>query len=386
MMKLARFLALLLTMVLVLLFFYLSPIYKTLECLQGAYNIGVQFHYIKDETRKINDKSRELMLTVWYPTSIHATGKMFYPLAQNMPIFKNEIQSKIPLPDFVIKRLLNVKSCSIIDAPIAPDQKFPLIIFCAGCAGDPVNYNRYIESIVKNGYIVVGISHSFVSPEGIIKYEMAADVLTNSGESFKELNDQVKDVIFTLDQVIELNKSDTILKGSIDLEKIACMGHSFGGAVALAAARQDKRCTAAINLDGSLTFDPHGEQPIEKPVLNLLSDYERESFLSQRLKNVDTSKAEYLAYKYSSFFKLRKKIHDPVYTMVIKKSGHDSFSDYIFLKYPLAKIFHIDSGEADCYKIFYKINTISVQFLDTYLKRSATFLETFSNLYYLDID
>lgn len=346
---------------------YLSPVYKSLDCPNNNYGIGTTFRYIKETadpgntlSETLPQKPRELMLQVWYPTSKIQTGNRVPYLENYLPIVKSALQAKTHLPNVIIDKLLNIETCSTLNSPFSNEiDSYPVIIFAS-----PGYNTRQIEYIASNGYIVVGIFDAYVLPDGTIK----KDELQGDDFSFERLNEHVKNIKFTFDYLNELNQDDNILKNKLNLDSVAFMGHSFYGVAALNACRQDKRCKAAINLDGSLSFDPNPDQPISKPVLMLLQDYERESFLAKRLKNEKTTKEEYLNYKYSSVLQLCKSPNDPVYAILIKNAGHDSFSDSLFFKYPLASLWGFDIGEDDPYKLFRIINKYIVSFLDKYLK------------------
>ena len=342
---------------------YLNPVYEPHDCPKAPYAVGIAFRHITYSTRTNNPaiakaEPRQLMLQIWYPAITEITSAKPSFWGNTMSELKSDIQEKTYLPTIILNNLLTTKTCSILNSPISEQSNtYPVVIFSAN---NPSNYTRHIEHIANHGYIVVGIDH-------INKYTTRENILSNPEYSFNKLNLRVEDIQFVFNQLSEFNRIDTLLKNKLNVDKVAFMGHSFNGVVALSACRKDNRCKAVINLDGSLSFDKHADQPIEKPVLMLLQDYERESFLAKRLKGLTTTKEEYLKYKYSSLKQLCKSPKDPVYTILIKNAGHDSFSDLLFLKWPLATLANIDIGQ-EPYKIFSTINNYVIDFLNKYLK------------------
>lgn len=71
----------------------------------------------------------------------------------------------------------------------------------------------------------------------------------------EQLSVRAADLRFVVDQ---LDRSDAVglLAGRLDTEHIAAVGHSFGGATAVAVAALDPRIIAAVNIDGTLYGDP----------------------------------------------------------------------------------------------------------------------------------
>ncbi|MFD1908799.1 alpha/beta fold hydrolase [Paenibacillus rhizoplanae] len=69
------------------------------------------------------------------------------------------------------------------------------------------------------------------------------------------LHNRVQSIHAVMDHLKMLNRSDTGLAGLFDLDKVAVLGHSLGGAASLEAAKQDHRIKAAVLLDPS--FSPY---------------------------------------------------------------------------------------------------------------------------------
>ncbi|WP_123043473.1 hypothetical protein [Cohnella candidum] len=81
------------------------------------------------------------------------------------------------------------------------------------------------------------------------------------------------DIRFVIDKLTDINagKTDSILAGKLDLEKIGVVGHSLGGAAAYNLALNDSRIKAAINLDGAVYAIPNANKS-NAPFLMLAND------------------------------------------------------------------------------------------------------------------
>lgn len=163
------------------------------------------------------------------------------------------------------------------DAPMV-DGEFPVILFSHGSGTPLVAYTGLMEDLASQGYVVVGISHTFDTPVVALsdgRILTLGDV--DSFEAFVEDEDQallsiyLADMLFALDQLVELNSGDGLLANHLDLRRIGAMGHSFGGSTALQAAYEDERILAVLNLDGTI-YGEVREHGLNRPTLIMAQD------------------------------------------------------------------------------------------------------------------
>jgi len=131
-----------------------------------------------------------------------------------------------------------------------PDESggpYPLVVFSHGFALSPIVYSALVEQYASQGYVVIAPEHN----------ESFDGSLTGFWE---ELIDRPVDIRRTIDEAALLTETGAPLAGLIDMDKIAVVGHSYGGYTALAAggARFDfvaykTRC-AALTADDPLNF------------------------------------------------------------------------------------------------------------------------------------
>ncbi len=134
----------------------------------------------------------------------------------------------------------------------------------------------------------------------------------------RQLDIRAADMRFALDQLrAEIIGAD--LAAHLDLDHVAAIGHSLGGATAVAAMQDDWRIKAAANIDGT----PYGsmtDRPLDRPFLLLQSDY-RETGHSDKFVLGNTSIIQ----------------HDtaPTWRYEIHHANHYSFTDApLFLALP----------------------------------------------------
>lgn len=145
------------------------------------------------------------------------------------------------------------KELTAVGAALAnarPDRTggpYPLVVFSHGYALSPITYSTLVEHYASQGYVVL-------APEHNERFDGSLN------EFWKALIDRPVDIHRTIDYAVRLTQSGAPLAGLIDMNKIAVVGHSYGGYTALAAggARFDfaaykARC-AALTADDPLNF------------------------------------------------------------------------------------------------------------------------------------
>ncbi len=174
----------------------------------------------------------------------------------------------------------SVRVHAVADTAITAGQpKYPVLVLEPGMGRLPTDYAFLAEELASHGYIVAGIAptHSAlvvfadgraVRPTRDAQIESSED--RSAGDRLVTL--WADDVAFTLDQLTMLNgDASGRFAGKIDLRRVGLLGHSFGGATALDACQRDRRCVAAVDLDGS-PFGAVTQTGLAKPMMCILSD------------------------------------------------------------------------------------------------------------------
>ena len=127
------------------------------------------------------------------------------------------------------------------------------------------------------------------------------------------------DIRFVIDQLARPEALSPPLRGGrIDSSKVAVIGHSFGGAAAVATLSEDPRVVAAANIDGT----PYGDLPdrrLTRPLLLLQSDY---------------AETHHGAFFLNGNGKLLANMTAPGFRYEIKRANHFSFTDMPFYLAP----------------------------------------------------
>ena len=275
----------------------------------GLYEVGTQtFHFIdnnRDEvfTEDNNDK-RELMVQIWYPAE-HVNdkkGESLFP--EDKEIFKKYMQAysqKFKLPEFALDYWKYIRSNSYESAEILPSaQPYPLILLSHGMGTGRILHTSQAENLASHGYIVAAIDHTYSTMGTAFPDGKATGFKTEvNGDNFYDVGNSVgvtwtQDVEFVINQFEKLH-SGTIqskLKGTVDLNNIGIMGHSFGGATAFNAFYLNDNVKAGINMDGTL-YALENRDHINKPFMFIKSGdfmgrvkkYENEKELTDKISN-----------------------------------------------------------------------------------------------------
>ncbi|KAM9739684.1 platelet-activating factor acetylhydrolase isoform 1-T1 [Dama dama] len=187
------------------------------------------------------------------------------------------------------------------NAPLRTGEKYPLIIFSHGLGAFRMIYSAIGIDLASHGFIVAAIEHRDGSASSTYYFKDQSAVETGSKswlylrtlkrgeEEFPLRNEQVRQrakecsqalsLILDIDHgrpvtnVLDLEFDVEQLKDSIDRDKIAVIGHSFGGATVIQTLSEDQRFRCGIALDAWML--PMGDEVysrIPQPVFFINSE------------------------------------------------------------------------------------------------------------------
>jgi dienelactone hydrolase len=317
----------------------------------GPFGIGrIGYEWIDssrpDTHSALPDAHRDLMVYLWYPAPRTYSGRTgtYLPGAKQMDA-NLEVQRRVgdafgaSWGQIVSGDLV---SHAVENAPVAKSPKhFPVVLFSHGLGSMGFAYTSLIEDLVSHGYAVASIEHTYtamavVFPDGrvVTPHQESDPVGLTPEQRFQRMQvsaglaitEGARDEVFVLSKLVEMNSQgahEFPLEGRLDVNRVAAMGHSSGGAFATLACQMDRRFKACISLDGALppvaAFPEYGKG-LTQPVLLLEIDH------SGQRKGFDAAQeAEYMKKKEVQLNAC------PVgsYDIVLKSAGliHASFSD-----------------------------------------------------------
>lgn len=143
----------------------------------------------------------ELELKAWYPTKSAPTA-VEYSVNLKLPMWPSN-------PNTILGE-------AAVDAPVAEDGPYPLVVLSHGFSGNPEWYRTLAEHLASHGYVVLAPEHT--------ESDWAPDVVPSSIS-------RPQDISTTIDFA-----EDGPLAPFINTELVAVIGHSYGGYTALASA------------------------------------------------------------------------------------------------------------------------------------------------------
>lgn len=246
---------------------------------------------------------------------------------------------------------------------------FPVVLFSPGLQGSRLMYSYMAATIASYGYVVATIDHTFESP--VVEFPDGS-IVPGLNDTFfdprtpgpldKALKVRVDDARFVLGKLGQA----TVIKGlglpggcGLDVKRAGFVGHSFGGASALAALAVDKRFTAGMNMDGRQYGDLSGLRREQAVVF-----FGRAAPNSHNMTDEPTWATGYAAAKGW------KRV------IGLKESGHSSFGDFALLLklagFPASEDLKFMMGTLDGQRSFEVIVTYVQSFLGLALKGEKT--------------
>ncbi|XP_075194927.1 platelet-activating factor acetylhydrolase isoform X1 [Anomaloglossus baeobatrachus] len=280
----------------------------------------------------------------------------------------------------------SVKCPAKMNAPFKPGEKYPLVIFSHGLGAFRTLYSAICIGLASQGFVVAAVEHRDESASATFYFRECSSAdgfqedevrepleevwlyrrpLKPGEDEFPLRHEQVQkradECLRALDLMLDINSGKPVtnvlpsnfnwmlLKDSIDVQKVAAAGHSFGAATAIKALGRDTRLRCAVALDAwMLPLRDEIFSTIHQPVLFVNSEKFQWVDNILLMKKLDSTSVE------------RKMI-------TIKGSVHQSFPDFTFLTgYLIGKFFKL-KGEIDPYVGMDIINNVTLAFLQRHL-------------------
>lgn len=316
---------------------------------EGPYGVGRVGYQWADASRPDDydpTRRRELMVYFWYPTAKPAAVKEPYlPGAKQMDA-RPDVRA-LMAPEFgdawapIVSG--EIYSHAIDHAPVAKARApFPVVVFSHGLGGTGFEYTILIEDLVSHGYVVASIEHMYTAkaiwfPDGriVTQHNESPPPGLSQAERLEWMMKGVTalitkgaaDVRFVIDQMTKLNqdKRQFMLAGTIDLKRLAAMGHSAGAEFAARASQQDSRIRACVDLDGGMVpvaaLPLYDDDRIMRQPLLFLEANHPDNQMAATPKQI----AEYKKVREEQFQELRARSY--VVVLHSPEIAHPSFSD-----------------------------------------------------------
>jgi len=247
----------------------------------GSYAVGSQIFRWVDEQRAepANPaERRNVVVQAWYPSE-GSSGRQYVYIDG-----EGELPAGVSgMPGPLMRGYESIDTHAFAEVDVSDDrQRWPVVLFSPGYRAPRAFYTELVTDLASRGFVVLAVDHPYDSAvtelaDGrIVTTEpdppSSADAEAEAAMAERQ-HTRAADLRFVIDQ---LARPDLLgsLADRMDTDHIAAVGHSLGGASALAAFADDPRIAAAVDIDGTLYADLP-ERTLTRPVLLLESDHDR---------------------------------------------------------------------------------------------------------------
>ena len=231
----------------------------------GPFHVGTTELHLVDASRTdpwVAGRTRELMVSVWYPASRVGEPAAYLPPATAQRYGEDAaiaLQQPVGRVDWI-----GARTHAGLLTPVRRGR-FPVVIFSPGFGVPRGLASVQTAELASRGYVVVTVDHTYEAaavefPGG----RLAVQTLPEDGYALTARATRVADVRFVLDQLTRLAQGHNPdaerrrlpegLGRILDLRHIGAFGHSAGGITAADVMDVDRRVGAGIDLDGTLAY------------------------------------------------------------------------------------------------------------------------------------
>lgn len=297
---------------------------------------------------------RNIVVQAWYPTTAHARGRSS-PYIDGLGRLPDRIAG---LPSMLMDRYDRIDTHAVMDAPIDAERPvWPVVLFSPAYGASRSFYTSLLSDLASRGFIVLAVDHPFeAAVVQLADGRIASPIerfLDNDPDRLLYMSRQTSLRAADLDSVLdELGETRTFgrLAGRLDRDRIAAVGHSFGGATAVAIMGSDRRIRAAANIDGTL-YGALPEQPLGNRFLLIESDMDETRHSRLYLQG---------------HLRLASRMRAPGYRYAIRRANHYSFTDASLTLSAPARLLAawLVGGSRGTAETVHATNDLLVEFLD----------------------
>ena len=279
--------------------FYRMPtnqLFTALAKPSGPYAVGRTTRMLTDTSRTnryLIPTNSSFMITIWYPAA---------PAPGVLPVVYIDPQLAAPLAEPHVgssgddaNRLAKFVAFSRANLPVAlAGSPYPVVIYSHGYTFHRQESTEKLEELASHGFVAVALDHidcrTTVYPDGTAVRGIFTDTPTEA-EIDTAVAGRLSDDLFVLGALAQLNASDALLAGRLDLNQLGAMGWSLGNSDLGELAQTDTRFKGIVMLEGYLQgapglLDALLQQGLRLPVLGMYQeDLSLTPLLNQAVSN-----------------------------------------------------------------------------------------------------
>jgi predicted dienelactone hydrolase len=208
---------------------------------------------------------RNVVVQAWYPADASSEAGPA-PYMDGLAQLPERVAG---LPRALLRRFDRIDTHAVLSAPVATSQaRWPVVIFSPGYSAARAFYTTLLSDLASRGFIVLAMDHPYESAitqlaDGRIVTQverLLPDEPTRIPYMIRQAAIRVADIRAVMEAIHYGRAGGPLgaLTDRMDRDRIAAIGHSFGGAASVSAAGEDSRIRWAVNIDGTL----YGSLPV----------------------------------------------------------------------------------------------------------------------------
>ncbi len=236
-----------------------------------------------------------------------------------------------------------VRTDALLGAPVATTQaSYPVLLFLPGWSGGRGDNTALVQDLASRGFIVAAMGYD--SPgcgqaAGSSGPQRVADMDFSSADAFARtvrianarLDRVSRSALQVVDALVALDRDDPSgrFAGRLNMDRLAAVGHSFGGALAVQICWLDARVKAAVDIDGWL-FDAAPGGWIRQPFMHISDGGQWPTLAETTVADPQRRFPAILSHETEQRLNMALTTYGGV-SVTIQGSKHDDFADFLYL-------------------------------------------------------
>lgn len=236
-----------------------------------------------------------------------------------------------------------VRTKAVLGAPVAAARpNYPVLLFLPGWSGGRGENTALVQDLASRGFIVAAIGYDApgcAQSAGASEPPGVAGMDFSSASAFqrtvqiagRRLDRVSQAAVQLIDALFQLDRNDPSgrFAGRLDMNRLAAVGHSFGGALAVRICWLDARVKAAVDIDGWL-FDAAPNGWIRQPFMHISDGGRWPTPADLTAADPQRRFPAILSHETEQRLNTAFSTHGGV-SITVKGSKHDDFADFPYL-------------------------------------------------------
>jgi len=227
----------------------------------GSFAVGRTTRVLTDPSRTnryLIATNSSFMITIWYPAE---PARVVLPGAYiDAQLAVSLAEPHVGSSGDVASRLAQFFAFSLPNVPVAlAGAPYPVVIYSHGYTFHRQENSEKLEELASHGFVAVAIDHidcrTTVYPGGTAVRGIFSDPPTDLAID-TAVADRLADDRFVLEALAQVNASDLLLAGRLDLNRLGAMGWSLGNSDLGELVQADTRFKGIVMLEGYLQGAP----------------------------------------------------------------------------------------------------------------------------------